>query len=133
MKIILDCKKTLTVLQQLKAVAPKFTSSLPVIEYIKVVATDDGIFFTATNLDEFVTTMINGQCGEPGTCLIQPAKLLKLLSGKKGTFSVCGQDSDTVISIGSLNIQREKEDPLFTVDDFPEIPVVEYEEEFVHF
>jgi DNA polymerase-3 subunit beta len=119
MQINLDCKEILALLKTVKPVTLS-RCHMPILEYFHIKVTGCSIVFNFTDLETWVSVNVAGQCDEPGDGLIHAAKLTKILTGKKGRFTISGTDSNLELTFDNgLVIGRGKDDPFLNVDDYP--------------
>jgi DNA polymerase-3 subunit beta len=90
----------------------------PVLHCIRVDATSSGVRLTATDLDDTLSTTIEGIVTEPGSVLV-PFKLLNklLLVHKKGTVEIIGAAGDIEPTVRCKNLTLPFE--ALDVNEFP--------------
>ena len=125
MKVTLDCKGLHSLIKSLKPLKNR-KYNIPIIQYAKMAASDDGLTLEFTDLDTWVNIHILGGIDEPGEALIEVEKLDKLLAGKTGLVEISGEASKvTYLFDSGMMVERENDDPVFFIEDYPPAPELE--------
>lgn len=104
----------------LPAIAAK--ASMPILDTVKLVADDNRLTLTATNLETTITARIGAKIETPGACCV-PAKVLnELVHGFPNDRITCALDGQLLtLTVGHYQTTVECLD----VDDYPAIPQVQ--------
>ncbi len=109
-------KKELEKAVRVAKMATDKRSSMPVLEALKISASDGNAIISATDLSRWFTAEVQAEVIVKGEVLIKPQMLVKLLKAAKCETVEIIKTADNRLKIGNISVGLEN------VDDYPEFP-----------
>jgi DNA polymerase-3 subunit beta len=118
MRFTINQKELLKTISTLLMGIPKKTK-LPILQCVKMVTTNDGVQFTATDLDSYIQISAEVNAEETGEAAVDLKELKKLISGiKSGDIEISDDDNCVTFRIDKFTLRL----PKMPTAEFPELP-----------